>query len=102
MEQELDPTAVVTSHDIRAAGVMDALKQAGIRVPEKIIGVFVVRAERANPEWRNRRGDRSDCSAHPRPCRANPVTAVPPGYYAEHSEQETQLFGSPRNAEGTF
>jgi len=49
LEQGLDPTAVVTFHDIRAPGVMDTLKQAGVQVSEKIIGVFVVRAKRQTP-----------------------------------------------------
>ena len=34
--------------------------------------------------------------------RANPLTVVPPGYYAEYSKGETQLIESPRNAAGTY
>lgn len=36
LKRKLNPTAVLTHNDVRAVGVMDALKQAGLRIPDDI------------------------------------------------------------------
>ncbi len=36
LEKRLKPTAVLAHNDVRAIGVMDALKQSGLRIPEEI------------------------------------------------------------------
>ena len=39
-------------------------------------------------ECGDHRGNRGNSPTHPRPRRANSLTVVPPGYYAEYSKQE--------------
>jgi len=67
-----------------------------------VIGVVIIRAGQASRRNSRPRGDRGNSPAHPRPRRANPLTVVFFGYYAEYSKRETRLFGRPRNAAGTY
>jgi len=62
------------------------------RVLYELIGFLIIRTGQGSRRILPARDDRGNCSAHPRPRRANPVTAAPPADWTNRFKGGSLLF----------